>query len=112
MDPWGYKGLSARLINSVLKDWGSECIFFFNYRRVNAALSNPKFEKLVHAIFGQKRATDLQLAIKWLNPEDRESIIMKTLGEAVIEKFGGFVLSFKFKNEHADAHHPLSGVRE
>ncbi len=36
VDPWGYKGLSLRLINSVLKDWACECIFFFkkNYKDV------------------------------------------------------------------------------
>jgi len=27
VDPWGYKGLSLRLINSVLKNWGCDCIF-------------------------------------------------------------------------------------
>ena len=28
VDPWGYKGLSLKLINSVLKNWGCDCIFF------------------------------------------------------------------------------------
>jgi len=31
VDPWGYKGLSLRLIESVLRNNGSDCIFFFNY---------------------------------------------------------------------------------
>jgi three-Cys-motif partner protein len=30
VDPWGYKGLSLALINSVLKNWGCDCVFFFN----------------------------------------------------------------------------------
>jgi len=30
VDPWGYKGLSLRLINSVLQNWGCDCVFFFN----------------------------------------------------------------------------------
>jgi len=34
VDPWGYKGLSLRLVNSVLKDWGCDAIFFFNYNRI------------------------------------------------------------------------------
>ena len=38
-DPWGYKGLSLRLINSVVRNWGCDCIFFFNYNRVNTLLS-------------------------------------------------------------------------
>lgn len=37
VDPWGYKGLSLRLINSVLKNWGCDCIFFFNYNRINVS---------------------------------------------------------------------------
>jgi len=40
VDPWGYKGLSLRLINSVLKDWACECIFFFNYNIINICISN------------------------------------------------------------------------
>src|SRR5436309_2958173 len=40
VDPWGYKGMTLRLINSVLKDWGCDCFFFFNYSRVNAGLGN------------------------------------------------------------------------
>ncbi len=40
VDPWGYKGLSLRLINSVLKNWGCDCIFFFNYTRINMGLEN------------------------------------------------------------------------
>ncbi|MGO9118132.1 MAG: three-Cys-motif partner protein TcmP [Desulfomonilaceae bacterium] len=99
LDPWGYKGLSLDLIHSVVKDWGSECIFFFNYRRVNAALDNPIFEKHVRAIFGKERATILRRTIETLNPEERESAIMKALEEALTEEFGGFVLPFKFPDE-------------
>jgi three-Cys-motif partner protein len=28
VDPWGYKGLSLELINSVLPNWGCDCVFF------------------------------------------------------------------------------------
>ena len=52
VDPWGYKGLSLRLINSVLKDWTCECIFFFNYGRINAGLSNAAVKEHMHALFG------------------------------------------------------------
>ena len=59
-DPWGYKGLSLRLINSVLKNWGCECIFFFNYGRVNAGLSNPTVKEHMDALFGVDRAESLR----------------------------------------------------
>ena len=45
VDPWGYKGLSLLLVDSVLKDWGCDCIFFFNYNRINMGLSNPMESK-------------------------------------------------------------------
>ena len=31
VDPYGYKGLSLRLIGALIKDWGCDCVFFFNY---------------------------------------------------------------------------------
>src|SRR5690606_21232198 len=40
VDPFGYKGLSLRLVQSVLKNWGCDCVFFFNYNRINAGLGN------------------------------------------------------------------------
>jgi len=38
-DPCGYKGLSLRLITASLKRFGNDCVFFFNYRRVNMKLA-------------------------------------------------------------------------
>jgi three-Cys-motif partner protein len=45
VDPWGYKGLTLQLINSVLKDWGCDAIIFFNYNRINMGLSNLDVEE-------------------------------------------------------------------
>jgi len=44
VDPWGYKGLSLQLVNAVVKDWACECIFFFNYNRINMGLNNEFVE--------------------------------------------------------------------
>ncbi len=38
IDPWGYKGLSLRLVRALLRSWGCDGIMFFNYNRVNPAL--------------------------------------------------------------------------
>src|SRR5690242_11656260 len=40
-DPWGYKGLSLDLIKYLLRNWGTDCIFFFNFNRVNMHLGHP-----------------------------------------------------------------------
>ena len=60
VDPWGYKGLTLNLIGSVLKDWGCDCIFFFNYVRINAGLNNDKFQCHIDSIFGEQRAKELR----------------------------------------------------
>ena len=96
VDPWGYKGLTLSLIDSVLKHWGSDCIFFFNYLRINAGLSNEKFDSHINAIFGQDRANKLRQVIKGENPHKREDIIMRNLKEALKEIRGEFVISYKF----------------
>jgi three-Cys-motif partner protein len=54
VDPWGYKGLSRRLLSSVLKDWGSDCVFFFNYNRISPGLSNPSVRDHMEALFGSR----------------------------------------------------------
>jgi three-Cys-motif partner protein len=39
VDPFGYKGLSLKIVNGVIKDWGCDCVFFFNYNRINAGIA-------------------------------------------------------------------------
>ena len=60
VDPWGYKGLSLRLVNSVVKDWGCDCIFFFNYNRINMDLNNDAVREHMNALFGKERADNLR----------------------------------------------------
>ena len=57
IDPWGYKGLSLRLIKSIIKDWGCDCIFFFNYNRINMGINNACVEEHINALFGKRRVS-------------------------------------------------------
>lgn len=99
VDPWGYKGLSLRLINSVLKDWGCECIFFFNYNRINMGLANPFVKAHMDALFGEERASQLRERMEPMNPEQRELAIVEEICEALVEMGGRYVLPFRFRNE-------------
>jgi len=61
VDPWGYKGLTMELIRTLIKNNGSECIFFFNYNRINMALSSNKlFDEHLEGIFGAEAASKLK----------------------------------------------------
>jgi three-Cys-motif partner protein len=83
IDPWGYKGLSQRLINSVLKDWGSDCIFFFNYNRINMGLPNPAVDPHIDSLFGPERAQELRTQLPTIAPQEREAAILEKLAEAL-----------------------------
>lgn len=98
-DPCGYKGLTLRLLNAVTKDWGCDCIFFFNYRRINPGLDNPKFKENMDAIFGEDRADQLREKLKPLNPSERESEIIEEISQALISIGCRYVLPFCFKTE-------------
>lgn len=97
LDPWGYKGLSLRLINSVLKDWGCDCIIFFNYNRINMGLSNQLVEKHMKALFGEDRIDVLRGQLQSMRPSQREIAILNALSETVSEMGGKYVLPFRFR---------------
>ncbi len=99
IDPWGYKGLSLSLLKSVLKGWGCDCIFFFNYNRINAGLNNPLFNENINAIFGEERAAKLRDSLLTLTPRERELTIIEELGLAINELGFPFILPFCFKEE-------------
>jgi len=97
IDPWGYKGLSLRLVDAFLKDWGCDCIFFFNYSRINAGLSNPLVKTHMEALFGEE-TTELTAKLMGLSPVERVSTIVEALAQA-LKQFGHrYVLPFCFKN--------------
>ena len=99
VDPWGYKGLSLKLINSVLKNWGCDCIFFFNYNRISMGLFNPIVEEHMNALFGNQRALNLRKRLEPLNPHERELTIVEEIAEALKEMGGKYVLPFGFKDD-------------
>jgi three-Cys-motif partner protein len=99
IDPWGYKGLSLKLINAVLRNWGCDCVFFFNYNRINAGLNNAVVREHMNSLFGEKRVGAIIERLEGLNPEEREALIIEELSLALQEEKATFVLPFTFKNE-------------
>ena len=110
LDPWGYKGLSLELVNSVVKDWACECVFFFNYNRVNPGLENKSVDRHIDGIFGAARAKQLRAEVADLKPAGRERVVMGRLVEALTEN-GRFALPFCFKDRaHKRTSHYLVHV--
>jgi three-Cys-motif partner protein len=107
VDPWGYKGLSLKLVNSILKDWGCDCVFFFNYNRINMGLTNAAVRQHMDALFGEDRSAKLRERLAALRPEERELAIVEELTAALKELGGTYVLPFRFRSSSGNrvTHH-------
>jgi len=98
IDPWGYKGLSLQLINSFLKDWGCDCIFFFNYNRINMGLNNSAVRQHMIALFGEERIDQMLTELAACTPEMRELMIVEKICESLKDMGDYYTLPFCFKN--------------
>jgi three-Cys-motif partner protein len=105
-DPCGYKGLSLRLMASALQGFGNDCIFFFNYRRVNMKLSYPVMDESIDEFFEPDRAKALRREIESLQPRAREDAVLNAI-RAAIREAGGIPIVFAFRSREGGgtSHH-------
>lgn len=106
VDPWGYKGLSLQLVNAVVKDWACECVFFFNYNRINMGLSNALVKEHMDALFGDD-ADDLRNELGSLDPKSRELLIVERLARVLNPDEKRYVLPFRFRRDGGRTSHHL-----
>lgn len=108
IDPFGYKGLSLGLIQAVVKDWGCDSIFFFNYNRINMGLPNELVNHHMDGLFGAERAERLRQAIADETAERREALIVEGMCEALRDFGAEYVLPFRFRHpKHGRVSHHL-----
>lgn len=107
IDPYGYKGLTMGLIGTAIKAWGSECIFFFNYNRINAAMGQASVPGTLADLFGAVRLRQMQEVLQGKSPKERTPIILNGLNDAVREVGGRYTLPFTFWSRSANriSHH-------
>jgi three-Cys-motif partner protein len=104
IDPFGYKGLSLKLVEALVGGWGSDMVLFFSYDSVNRALTNKHVTEHVDALFGKERADGLRAAAKQVaNSSEREELVIEKFIEAVNEDLGyDFVIPYVFEKEKKD----------
>jgi len=103
IDPFGYKGLSRKLINAIIKNWGSEITFFFNYQNINRFINVEKVEDHMSAIFGKTRLEDLSSKISKMSPYKREAEVIETLHSSIKEIDSEILfLPFRFQAEKSE----------
>src|SRR5436190_15485209 len=107
VDPFGYKGVTLRLLKGMLKDWGCDLILFFSYARINAAIDNEIFEEHLVALFGEDRLRELQNRLLGKKPWEREALIVESFSRVLRDMGFQYVLPFTFrrKGQERTSHH-------
>lgn len=107
VDPFGYKGITQRLLKGMLKDWGCDLILFFSYARINAAIDNEIFEEHISALFGEDRLKVLRERLRGKKPWKREALILEAFSKVLRDLGFKYVLPFTFRRKGQDrtSHH-------
>ena len=96
VDPWGYKGLSLNLVSSIIKDWGCDCVFFFNYNRVNMGINNEAVKQHMSSLFGTQYLEKVRNECVGKAPQEREMIVVQNLCDSLPSETPGRLLLFPF----------------
>jgi hypothetical protein len=103
IDPFGYSGLTLRLVEALVSGFGSDMVLFFSFDSINRALSNPVVKEHVDALFGRERAERLRQVVKEMRPDEREEVLIEAFIEAVTEDLGyEYVIPYVFEKEYKD----------
>lgn len=107
IDPFGYKGMTTKLIKALIKDFGSDCLFFFNYNRISMGIRNEIVDDHMKYIFGEKRHEEMKELLPTLPKDLKEPYIVEQLSKAISEDGLHYVLPFKFLSEkkHMTSHY-------
>jgi three-Cys-motif partner protein len=98
LDPIGFKGVSLELVDSLIKDWGCDCLFFFNYNEVNRWLRAPGVAPHIDALFREARAEALRSVVSGISSVRRESLVLDALRAGVLDGPADYVQTFRFMN--------------
>lgn len=98
IDPWGYKSIDCDLIKKAIMPHGSECIFYFNFNRINAAIDHPKNYSLLDNIWEPHEVQQLKREVEGMGVKTREEYVVKSLYDK-FKNQATLVLPFCFKSQ-------------
>ncbi len=94
------------MIAGALKGFGNDCLFFFNYRRVNMKLSYPVMDESIDEFFEPDRARALRQEIALLKPRAREEAVLKAIRAGIRDASGiPVVFAFRSREGGGTSHH-------
>ncbi|MER2058194.1 MAG: three-Cys-motif partner protein TcmP, partial [Niallia sp.] len=99
VDPFGYKGVTRDLIFSLVKDFGSDCVLFFNFNRVRMGITNRLVDRHMKNIFGEERHEYMKQVIPDMDKDLKEAFIIEMLSQSFSDNGKHLILPFKFVSE-------------
>jgi three-Cys-motif partner protein len=102
VDPWGYKGVSLKLVRALTKDWGCDCVIFYNYNRINAAIANDLVQSEMCDLFTTEGLLRLRKRLDGCDPRMREYVIIEEQAYELRSAGCTFVLPFRFTSPEQD----------
>lgn len=108
LDPFGYAGLTRDLMQAILKDWGCEIAFYFNFNRINAAVRNSKVRSHMNALFGAERVEAARTELtRSADEEARERILLGGMRDALYDIGAKHVLQYRFRKPTGAVDHHI-----
>lgn len=99
VDPFGYKGITKELIFSLIKDFGSDCVLFFNFNRVKMGITNPLVDLHMKKIFGEETHEYMKQMVVGMDKDLKEPFIIEMLSQSLSNNGKNLILPFKFVSE-------------
>jgi hypothetical protein len=94
------------LVGACLNGFGKDCLFFFNYNRVNMKLGYSVMDSSIDEFFEPDRAATLRAEVATLSGSAREEKIVEAV-MAALRDYGATPLAFRFARESGGTSHYL-----
>lgn len=106
IDPYGYKGLTLSLVESVIKDWGCDCIVFLYTCGINRNIRSEKNAHHLKLLFGDRGYANLRKAL-YSGQTRSEREILNSFLNCAKEVGAKYVLPLQFNmpNKNQISHH-------
>ena len=96
LDPFGYRGLTMDLIAGLVSEWGSDCIFLFNYSALHKHLYNEGEDASVAEFWNSEDLDSLRQALSGSSPSESEYRTVSFLSECLFRRGVPYVLPMRF----------------
>ena len=99
LDPFGYRGLTMDLIAGLVSEWGSDCIFLFNYSALHKHLYNEGEDASVADFWNFDDLVSLKANLSGASPLDSEYRTVRFLSECMRQRGVPYILPMRFTME-------------